>query len=361
MRATPESGYEPDYAVPPGETLKEKAEQLEMDQRELATRLALSAKHVNRIIKGHATITHETAIRLERVTGIARSFWLNREAIYRERLARIEEIARLKSDLAWIRTVPVSELVKRGVIEPTKDKAQRLRDVLSFFGVSSTDAWRNYWQNASVAARRSKCFETHLPALATWLRLGEIEAQKIVCKPYERVRFRKTLHTIRKLTTSSPDTLVERMKNLCARSGVAFVLIREMKKVPWHGASWWQTPRKAVIELNLRGKSEDQFWFSFFHEAGHIVKGHSTKEIFINDEGKEDPREDEANRFAAELLIPKARACEIPRLRDKADMLRFAREIAISPGIVAGQYQRMTQRYRLRWVHDLKRKFKWAE
>ncbi len=64
--------YEPDYAVAPGRTLQETINSLGIDQRELASRAGLSAKHVNQIIKGIAPLTQDTAIRLERVTGVPR-------------------------------------------------------------------------------------------------------------------------------------------------------------------------------------------------------------------------------------------------------------------------------------------------
>jgi HTH-type transcriptional regulator/antitoxin HigA len=88
--------YEPDYAVPPGRTLRETIDTLGIDQRELAARAGLSAKHVNQVIKGIAPITHDTAIRLERVTGVPARMWNNLEANYREQLARLA--ARRDSD-----------------------------------------------------------------------------------------------------------------------------------------------------------------------------------------------------------------------------------------------------------------------
>lgn len=352
--------YEPDYAVAPGQTLLEKIEELGMTQSELALRLELAPKTVNQIIKGIAPITHETAIKLENVTGLPAGFWQNREATYREQLVRIENRKRLQADLGWLKTIPVKDLEKRHAIEPTTDNTERLQRVLRFFGVSNVSAWNNYWKNFQVAARRSKCFKTHQAALATWIRIGQLQSQSIQCGPYNRGTFEKSVREIRAMTTLATDTFVPRIKELCATSGVAFALVPEMKQVPWHGASWWPKATKAVIELNLRGKSEDQFWFSFFHEAGHILKGHSKKEVFINDGNDQDPYEREANEFAENILIPKSRIDELASLRSKSAMVAFASEIGISPGIVAGRYQRLTKRYNYRWLHELIRKFEWA-
>ena len=62
---------------------------------------------------------------------------------------------------------------------------------------------------------------------------------------------------------------------------------------------------KAVMQLSLRYKSNDQLWFTFFHEAGHIIK-HGRKEIFIEGTNPDGEKEEEANVFARDKLIPPA-------------------------------------------------------
>jgi HTH-type transcriptional regulator/antitoxin HigA len=57
---------------------------------ELARRLGFSARHLNQLINGSVSITNDTALQLERVSGSTVNFWLNREANYRERLARLD-------------------------------------------------------------------------------------------------------------------------------------------------------------------------------------------------------------------------------------------------------------------------------
>ena len=109
--------YAPDYAVPPGRTLQETIDSLGIDQRELALRSGLSTKHINQVIKGVASITQDTAIRLERVTGVPARMWNALEATYREQQARLTERARLQRDLEWMGTIPTKELTHRGVIK----------------------------------------------------------------------------------------------------------------------------------------------------------------------------------------------------------------------------------------------------
>ena len=275
-------GFEPDYAVSPGETLKEVMESLNMAQKELAIRTGLTVQSLNRIFKGEQPISYETANKLELATGVPARMWNNLEAHYREQLAKAKERKQLETDLDWLKTIPTQELIQRKAIEPQKDDVLLLRETLKFFGLSSVSAWKDIWANPAVAARRSRCFETCPGPASAWMRLGEIQAHQIDCQPFDKISFIQALKKIRLLTVKDPEKFIPETIQLCAGSGVALALVREMKKVPWHGATKWLAASKAMILLNLRGKMEDQFWFSFFHEAGHVLYD-SKKDLYIND------------------------------------------------------------------------------
>ena len=66
------------------------------------------------------------------------------------------------------------------------------------------------------------------------------------------------------MTTANPSDFIPKITKLCRGSGVAFVLVPELSKVPWNGATKWLSPNKAMIILSLRGKREDKFCFTLF-------------------------------------------------------------------------------------------------
>jgi HTH-type transcriptional regulator/antitoxin HigA len=350
-------GFEPDFAVSPGETLKEVMASLNMAQKELAIRTGLTVQSLNRIFKGNQPISYETANKLELATGVPARMWNNLEAQYREQLAKAKERKQLENDLDWLKTIPTKELIQRKAIEPQKDNVLLLRETLKFYGLSSVSAWNDIWTNPAVAARRSSCFETCPGPASAWIRLGEIQAHRIDCLPFDKNAFIRALEEIRLLTIKGPKEFIPETIQLCADSGVALAMVREMKKVPWHGATKWLSASKAMVLLNLRGKMEDQFWFSFFHEAGHVLYD-SKKDLYINDGTIDDPREHKANEFAANILIPRHRDPEIALLRAKEDVIRLANELIISPGIVAGRFQHLTKKWS--YFNGLKRKFRWT-
>ena len=359
--STKRYNFEPDYAVPPGETLQETIDHFGMTQRDLAVRTGLAPKTVNEIIKGKAPITPETAVMLERVTGIPSRMWNELETNYRAQLAKIADRERLAADLQCLKKkqIPVSELVHRKIIGQHQEKASLLHAVLQFFGVSSPESWDKLWMSPTAAFRKSPRFEACPGAIAAWLRLGELDARKIETHPYDRERFERTLGAIRQLTNEPPQAFQPRMVSLAADVGVAVVFVQEISKCPVSGVARWLTPGKALIQLNLRYKTEDHFWFSFFHEAGHILHD-GKKEVFIDDGHCSDEREQRANRFAADFLIPPNMAGHLQTLRTRTAVRAFADRIGVAPGIVVGRLQHegiILHSY----LNDLKRHFSWAQ
>ncbi|MXI87037.1 helix-turn-helix domain-containing protein [Sphaerochaeta halotolerans] len=348
--------FTPDYAVAPGETLAEVLENLSMTQKECAKRCGLTEQSIIRIIKGSQPITYETADRLEMVTGVPSRMWNNLELQYQEQRRKIKQKEAYEQSIHWLNGIPTKELIAQGVLDSSASKADMVGETLRFYGVASVDAWEDVWMDPKVAARRSACFETNIGAASAWIRLGELQAQDIVCAPFNVDCFRTALEEIRKLTISEPALFLPKMKELCAACGVAFVMVKEMKKVPWNGASKWLSPSKAMILVSLRGRAEDLFWFSFFHEAYHILHGEK-KRLYIAEERSTDKQEQEADRFAANILIPEAYNKTISQIVSKEDVLAIAKQLGVSSGIVAGRYRHLTGNWS--YFKDMIRSFDW--
>lgn len=335
--------YDPDYVTPPGEIMQEKLNELGMSQVELAERIGRTKKTVNEIIKGKAPIVPETALQLERVLAIPARFWNNAERQYRECIAREEERARLARQMKWLQQVPVREMARLGWIPARKDPVDQLTEVLNFFGVASLEVLSQMVREKCLAFRQSAARRVPPFAVLAWLRKGELEAQKIQCAPYEAKAFRSALDRIRALTKAPAEVFVPEIKRLCAAAGVAVVFVPEIPGISTWGVAAWLTPEKALIQLSLRSKTDDHLWFTFFHEAAHILY-HPKREIYVDVEIENSPdnREQEANKFAADLLIPPAalQTARVRHLRSASSVRQFAQEIGIAPGIVVGRLQR---------------------
>jgi HTH-type transcriptional regulator/antitoxin HigA len=356
--------YTPDYVSPPGETLQEILEERGISQAELAERTGRPKKTINEIINGKAAITPETALQLERVLGIPASFWNNRERQYREALALIEEEKCLQEQLTWLDQIPVKAMIKLRWIQQYRNKVEQLREVLNFFAVASPEQWEGIWCSTHVHFRKSQAFQSEPGAIAAWLRQGEIKAAEIPCATYDANKFKEALLQVRTFTMQPPEIFQPELVRLCAETGVAVVFIQELPKTRASGATRWLRPHKALIQLSIRYKTDDHLWFAFFHESAHILL-HGKRDVFL--EGKsvaavEDlMKEEEANKFAADILIP---PMELKRFlvsgqqRSKVGIEQFAAEIGVAPGIVVGRLQHdgiLPPSH----CNELKRRFEW--
>ena len=332
--------FRPDYTVHPGEMVEEYLVGLEMAQKDLATRTGLTPKTINEIVKGKAPVTAETAVLFERTLGRPAHFWTSLQANYDADLVRLEETRKMDRSVEWLKRVPVREMVSLGCVPRTATKRECLDEVLSFFGIGSVEQWAAVWENYQPAFRRNQRFKKVPEAISAWLRKGEIESQKIHCEEFDRGGFRDRLADLRKLTLKSdPDEFVPVLKSTCASCGVAIVLVPEIKNTAVFGATRWLSPKRALIQLSLRYKTNDQLWFTFFHEAGHILL-HGKKQVFIDSQEQMNIKEEkEADQFAADLLVPPRDYSKFlnnkPYSLEK--ILQFARHIGVAPGVVVGR------------------------
>jgi len=327
--------FQPDYAIPPGETLRDRLAEMNLSQTELAARAGLSTKHVSQIMQGVAPITLETAIALDRITGVPASVWNRREADYREALLRSKPRVLTDDDKVWLKSLPLNELKKRECIPAEKDQGRLFDAVLSFFGVADRAAYDRVWKAPVASFRRSAAYVSSPGSVVSWLRIAQLAAQDAKVEPYSASTFRKVLREIRSLTKDGDPNLIVEM---CASAGVVVVFVPEVKGCRISGAAWWASPSRAVIALSDRYKKDDRFWFSFFHEAAHILL-HSKKETFVDDGTDDYDIEEEANTFAADFLIPPEHKKRMFRFTTEREVKDFADEIGIAAGIVVGRLQ----------------------
>lgn len=351
---------ERDWAAPPGWLVEEYLDHLGMSQAELARRCGRSRKLISEIVSGKAPVEPKTAIQLERVLGVRAQIWLGMEASYRVHVARQAETAELRKNAEWAKQFPLRELRRRGVIELAKATNDTVTRLLSFFGVASVNAWQARYGTLQAAYRHSPSFKSDSCALSCWIRLCEREAENQVCAGFHPVQFKEALRGVRELTTSPLADALERTGRLCNSAGVALALVKPLPKVALSGAAWWPTPRTPMIGLSGRHRTDDHFWFSFFHEAAHLLL-HGKKRVFI-DGGKSGSEgiEAEANAWAADALIPKRSWTRFIASGDytKRAVRKFAITQGIAQGIVVGRLQHESH---IAWSHlnDLKVRLDW--
>ena len=311
--------------------------------------MELSDKHINDLVHARVAITTEVAASLARVLGSTASFWLTREANYRIALEREVEQQRLTCSIPWLAQLPVTWMIKHGWVAKCATKADQVDELLRFFGVRSVAAWDTRYGNIAAAWRSSSSSRLVPGAVAAFIRKAEMTAEKMETRAYDRAAFKDELLRLRQLTKEDDVKLwVPALRVRCAAAGVAVVFVPHPPGCPISGATKWLAPGKAMLVLSLRHKTNDHLWFSFFHEAGHVLL-HSKKMEFIEGIGGLDRTlEDEADVFARDLLIPPGDFAVVRGAKTEVAVRTAAARLGIAPGILVGRLQKEGA---LPWTH----------
>lgn len=328
------------WVSPPGATIADMLEEANLTQADLAMRLSVSPKHVNKLISGAAPISDEVAVGLARVLGSTAEFWLNREANYRAALATERATDLLDADVEWAKLFPYNEMAKRQWVKPAKPNNERAGALLEFLGVASVAAYKDTYAEYTAQFRKSTKHTAKPEAVVAWLRRAELSANAIECT-VGSAPTHDVVAPLRQLTVLSAELQVNAARKLCAANGIALVVEKALPGCPLWGATRWLTPSKAMIALSLRYRTDDHFWFTLFHELGHVLL-HSKKESFLDSGDVSSDVEREADEFAADRLIPPSAVQQLRRIEySHAAVLAFAKQHHIAPGIVVGRMQRL--------------------
>jgi len=351
--------FTPDWFSKPGDSLRELMIRRGVAPHVVAGHLDGGITALRGLLDGTAVIDSEHASALSKLLGGTVSFWLKRQSNYEVALERAVDRAIDSEADAWLQlTVPGAR--PKGRLSKEKRRAE-IRRRLVFFNVSTIRAWEERYGRicSNTLFRTSQAFESDDRAVLMWLRCGELGADLVSTRPWNAGNLQDRLQEIRKLSkVKRPELFLPKLKELCAEAGVAVLVKKAPKGCRASGASRMVAPDKAMILLSFRGLSDDKFWFTVFHEIGHLVL-HGAKTFVDADMEELDDSEREANEFASRCIIPKNRESEFRRLdANEASVIRFSVSVGVSPGLIVGQMQHCDM-IRRDQMNGLKRYWKW--
>ena len=259
-------------ATPPGATIREQLESRGMRQNEFAKRMSMTEKHISRLINGEVHLTPDVALRLEMVLGIPAEVWNNLESKYQEKAARATAENEMDADIKLAKNYPYSAMAKYGWVTQTRVSKERVFCLRRFFEVAKLEVVRSL-PMPGIAYRRTGANATSDYTLAAWAQKAKVEARGIGTAPINLKKLKDSLGQIRDMTTKNPAVFCPELTQLLASCGVAIVFLPHIGGSFLHGASFYDG-NHIVLGLTVRGKDADKFWFSLFHELGHILNGH---------------------------------------------------------------------------------------
>ncbi|MBK6902799.1 MAG: HigA family addiction module antidote protein [Saprospirales bacterium] len=336
--------YFPQSRPHPGETLEEKLEEMEMGPKEFALRTGKPEKTIIAVLKGESSITPDMAVQFENVTKIPAHFWMNHQRGYDEYIAREKRKAAIDEAVAWAKQFPLADMIKKGWLPPVSTIQEKTMEMLAFFGFSNHTAWEDYYfkQQLKVAFRISLAQTKEPYAISAWLRKGELQAAGLEANDYSEKKFKEALPQIKSIMANHPDGFFNQLQSVCLEAGVKVVHTPCINKAPINGSTRWlnDTP---FIQLTGRYNRNDSFWFTFFHEAGHILL-HGKKDIFLENldySDKDMEKEQEADEFAVKWTLTEKEETEILAVTplSEEEIRDFAKQFNTHPAIIIGRLQ----------------------
>lgn len=336
--------YYPQSVSHPGTTLSEALAEIDMGAKEFAVRTGKPEKTISDVLHGKSSITPEMAVLFENVLKIPAQFWNNRQLQYDDYLARITYQKTINEGLEWCKGFPYAKMASLGWVEKTLKKEAKVINLFAYFGVSSTKGYHDFYHNQKLLVnfRISLKHNENAGAIAAWLRRGEVQAKTQTVPEFNKKTLIKNLPKLKAIMATQPTDFFGQIQSLCAESGVKVVHTPCLPKAPIHGSTRWlgDVP---LIQLSGRYKRNDIFWFTFFHEIGHILL-HGKKYISIENityDGENQAYEDEANQFSADLVLSKEEEKEITKNRKltETDVIRYAERFKTHPAIIIGRLQ----------------------
>ncbi len=352
----------PDWMSPPGHTILSILEERELTVEDFARHIGRTAAVAQRILDGAHEIDPSLATQLAGALGASQTFWLSREHDYRASIAPPENVT-VTSLGELVSRLPLSDMQKFGWIKKRLTKEEQVADCLTFFGVSSLAQWQGRYQNAfqHAAYRSSRAYASCEVATTAWLRQGEIEVQENEVRDWSPDVLKDQISHFRRLTWyKSPALFLPKLKKMLAASGVKFAIVRAPKKCSASGAVRILDNGTPHIQLSFRYLSDDQFWFSLFHEIAHLLLHYDKIPIVEDPELTEDKSEREADEYAAQVIVPMPYREELLSLGGaRFPIINFAKKVGIAPGLIVGQLQHEGI-IRFNQMQHLKRRFRWT-
>lgn len=324
----------------PGKYIKEAIEELEMSQHEFAARVGVTDKYLSTLINGDAKINFDIASKLSKMFGTSLIVWTNLQTnydVYQAELLRNDE---LKQEIEIFKLIDSKFLFMKEIFEKNdnlEERIQKLRQALPVANLSNlqkTDLFSFY--RISGCKNESE-YSAWIVNSNVWLSLALVEAKKVDTPKFDEKKLRQSMTFIRNMTINISDDYDVLLKKTLLTCGVNLVIMPYLKKSRINGlVRWMPELDNVVVALNGKGQYFDTFWFTLFHELGHVFQ--KVKRRMIVD-GIDEELEDDANQFARNELIPNDKySAFISNFKHSTEeVIEFSQEIGVHPGIVVGR------------------------
>jgi HTH-type transcriptional regulator/antitoxin HigA len=359
--AIKKTGISRDLIICPGETIADVLEDRSITQVELATQTGVSPAYVSNVIAGKKGISAKFALALEYALGVPKSFWLNLQANYDAELLELNESQTITDEEREARK-SLKDIVKylrqEGKIpirEKTDESIISLRKALNFSNIANL---KNVIPTGAFRMASNTTIDPYV--LGAWVRMCQLAGNSNSIETiFDAHNVNKLIDEIKSIMIDENANIQADLRKTMGKYGIDFSIARNFRGAPVHGYISLKTDGTYQMVVTIRGAFADIFWFSLFHELGHIVNGDIATNFL--DDGIDKEKERKADLFASNKLIDSEEYAEFLEKNDYSieTIKSFAKMQKVMPYVVIGRLQK-EKRLDYRCYSDYKLRYKWV-
>lgn len=329
--------YQDRVAFHPGYYIKEIVEETGVTQEDFAKRLGTTPKNLSILINGEQSLSIDLASRLSRMLGTSIAYWLNLQQKYDEMRAEFLSTEELKKEREIFKLIDYSYFRDHlGFPALTRKIDEQIQCLRRFLKIGSLTVLKKENLATSFRQYTSQLSTSNIVNANVMVQIAVNATLKTQAPKYDKKKFLRAVEFA--LTqTENHENFLSVVQAAFLESGVVLVVLPNLKNSGINGATK-KVDGKIMLMVNDRRHYADTFWFTMFHEIGHIMCG----EFGITFQTNQSDSEHVADTYAQEKLIPQQAYDEFLRTTDlfnEENIKEFAKKIQRDPGIVFGRLQ----------------------
>ena len=362
--AARKTGISRELIIHPGETISDILEIRNITQSELADRAGVSAAYVNKVISGKQGISSKFAMALEYTLDIPKSFWLNLQARYDAEVLEADETLSITESEINVRN-QLNDIVKylrNKKMIPVGEK--KIESILSIRKALRVSNLCNLEKISTISAFRMGNTENVNPyVMGAWVRICQILGEtSSITQKFDINSIDNLVLELKRIMLNAEEIPQQDLKMTLNSYGIDFTIVRHFRGAPVQGFINKKADGTYQICMTLRRSFADIFWFSLFHEIGHIANGDLFKSKNFIDDGTDIAKEKRADKFAGDTLLNPDSYDMFIKNNDFSlpAILSFAEKQGVAPYIVIGRLQK-EKRLGYHQYPQYKLRYKWLD
>lgn len=321
-------------AFHPGYYIKEIVDESGLTQEDFAKRLDTTPKNLSLLIRGEQSLSIDIAMKLSRMIGTSVIYWLNLQKSYDALIAEFRSEKELDQEKVVFSMLEYKYFRDNFNLPdlPRKKEAQ-IAHVRNFLNVATLSVFKKRDMAVSFRSDTGELSTANVVKANIMVQIATNKVLKTEAPKFNKTLFEEAVQYALTLTKEH-NTFYPLIKEAFRKAGVVFVILPNLSGSRINGATK-KVGNNIMLMVNDRRLHADTFWFTLFHEIGHIMNG----DYGISFESESGEREEIANKYAEDKLIPYEQYERFieDNIFDIQAIRAFAKEINRDPGIVLGR------------------------